>query len=211
MILLDEDLWFPDVELADDDGLLAIGGDLCPARLLLAYRSGIFPWFKQQGFIFWFSPQERCVLFPDDLHISRSMKRQLNNSNFTITENRDFEGVIQRCATNHKSKDGSTWITKDFIKAYYELHKLGHAQSVEIWQEGSLVGGIYGVVIGNVFCGESMFSDVPNASKLALIHLCQAGKYRLIDCQVFSAHLESMGAKVIDREEFLQYLKQDQF
>jgi leucyl/phenylalanyl-tRNA--protein transferase len=206
MIFLTEDLWFPDVTEADDDGLVAVGGDLSTERLLLAYRSGIFPWFMEQDLVFWFSPPERFVLLPDEVHISHSMKQVMRKGNFTVTENHAFKAVIERCAAVNQWKAGSTWISEEFIESYTQLHHLGHAKSVEVWEGDSLVGGLYGVAVGNIFCGESMFSLRSNASKLALIHLCKTGRYKLIDCQVHTPHLASMGAKMVDREVFIRQL-----
>jgi leucyl/phenylalanyl-tRNA--protein transferase len=207
MILLTKDLWFPDVTEADEDGLVAVGGDLSTERLLLAYRSGIFPWFMEQGLVFWFSPPERFVLFPDEVHISQSMKQVMRKGNLKITENHAFRAVIELCAAVNQRKAGSTWISEEFIESYTQLHHLGHAKSVEVWEGDSLVGGLYGVAVGNIFCGESMFSHLPNASKLALIHLCKTGRYKLIDCQVYTPHLASMWAKMVDREVFIRQLK----
>jgi leucyl/phenylalanyl-tRNA--protein transferase len=206
MIFLTEDLWFPAVTEADEDGLVAVGGDLSTERLLLAYRSGIFPWFMEQGLVFWFSPPERFVLLPDEVHISHSMKQVMRKGNITITENHAFQAVIERCAAVNAWKAGSTWISEEFIESYTQLHNLGHAKSVEVWEGDSLVGGLYGVAVGNIFCGESMFSLRSNASKLALIHLCKNGRYKLIDCQVHTPHLASMGAKMVDREFFIRQL-----
>lgn len=207
MIFLTEDLWFPDVEEAEEDGLLAVGGDLSRERLLLAYRSGIFPWFMEEGFVFWFSPPERFVLFPEEVHISHSMKQIIRQKKFKVTENQNFREVIESCAAVNQFKTGSTWISEEFIASYNELHKSGFAKSIEVWEDGELIGGLYGVEMGNIFCGESMFSKKANASKLALIHLCRSGKYQLIDCQVHTGHLESMGARLISRENFLHALK----
>jgi leucyl/phenylalanyl-tRNA--protein transferase len=206
MIFLTEDLWFPDITEADEDGLVAVGGDLSTERLLLAYRSGIFPWFMEQGLVFWFSPPERFVLLPDEVHISHSMKQVIRKGNFTITENYAFRAVIEHCAAVNQWKAGSTWISEEFIESYTQLHHLGHAKSVEVWEGDSLVGGLYGVEVGNIFCGESMFSLRSNASKLALIYLCKTARYKLIDCQVHTPHLASMGAKMVDRGVFIRQL-----
>ncbi len=186
--------------------------DLSAERLLLAYRSGIFPWFIENGLPFWFSPDPRFVLFPEDIHVSHSMrqltkqlmkqmtKQDLNSQRFKIIENTNFRKVIESCALVHQFKTGSTWISHEFIESYHQLHKMGVAKSIEVWEKDTLVGGLYGVEIGTVFCGKSMFSFQPNVSKLALIHLCNSGKYSLIDCQMHTPHLESMGAKWMSRK-----------
>jgi leucyl/phenylalanyl-tRNA---protein transferase len=204
--LHDTDISFPNAALAEPDGLLAIGGDLSRERLLLAYQSGIFPWYSDGEPICWFSPPERCVLFPKKIFISKSMQQIINRKTFTITTNTVFEDVIQQCAnTNRKDQDG-TWITNDMQEAYINLHKLGIAKSVEVWLNNELVGGLYGLEINNIFCGESMFSKVSNASKAALIWLCTKKNYRLIDCQVRTEHLISMGAEMIAREKYVEIL-----
>jgi leucyl/phenylalanyl-tRNA---protein transferase len=201
--LHDTDISFPDPAFAEPDGLLAIGGDLSTERLLLAYQSGIFPWYSDDEPICWFSPPERCVLFPKKICISKSMQQIINRKTFTITTNTVFEDVIQHCAnTNRKDQDG-TWITNDMQNAYINLHKLGTAKSVEVWQNNELIGGLYGIEINNIFCGESMFSKVSNASKAALIWLCTQNNYKLIDCQVRTEHLISMGAEMIAREKYI--------
>lgn len=204
---LDEHLWFPDPDLADDDGLLAVGGDLSTDRLLLAYRNGIFPWYNDDSPILWYSPHERFVLFPQELKISKSMRQVLRSGRFTITMDKCFADVIEACSSvTRKGQDG-TWINADMKQAYNKLHDLGHAHSVEVWLNSELVGGFYGVQVNNVFCGESMFSKVSNASKTALIWLCQSGLYKLIDCQLYTSHLESLGARLISREEFMAALR----
>lgn len=207
MFFLPNELWFPDQHLASKDGLLAIGGDFHHERLLLAYRSGIFPWFMEAGEIYWFCPPERMVLFPEHIHISNTMKKVLHSKRFRITEDADFARVIRSCATVHREQDHGTWINEDFIQAYTELHRLGFAHSIEVWHGEELVGGMYGVAIGKLFCGESMFSTMNNASKAAMIHVCQSGKYALVDCQVATSHLYSMGAQIMSRNEFLQTIK----
>lgn len=208
MRLLTKELWFPDPELADTDGLLAIGGDLSTERLMLAYRSGIFPWFIQEGMIFWFCPPERMVLFPDELHISRSMQQLIRSGRFRTTANQAFNRVIRLCAQVHAQQHAGTWISDDFIRAYQKLFEAGHATSIECWHQQQLAGGLYGITIGRIFCGESMFALQPNASKTALIALCRSGKYSMIDCQVETAHLSSMGARKISRAEYLKLLQQ---
>jgi leucyl/phenylalanyl-tRNA--protein transferase len=204
---LDKRLLFPDTTLAEEDGLLAVGGDLSAARLLLAYQSGIFPWYNDDTPILWYSPHERFVLFPGELNISKSTKQVLRSNKFHVTRNQCFEKVIEACSTiNRKGQDG-TWITDDMKTAYIRLHQGGYAHSVEVWEREKLVGGLYGVTIGSVFCGESMFSLVSNASKMALISLCQSGDYNLIDCQVHTEYLESMGARMISRKEYTDMLQ----
>ncbi len=204
---LDKRIVFPNPSLAEEDGLLAVGGDLSSHRLLLAYRNGIFPWYNDDTPILWYSPHERFVLFPDELKISKSMRRVLNSGRFRITFDQHFAEVIDACSTvGRKGQDG-TWITAEMQNAYIRLHKEGHAHSVEVWEDEKLVGGLYGVRVGEVFCGESMFSKVSNTSKAALISLCNTGIYKLIDCQVYTEHLESQGAKMIGREEYLRILQ----
>ena len=204
---LDKRLLFPQPELAEADGLLAVGGDLSVQRLLLAYQNGIFPWYSDDTPILWYSPHERFVLYPDELKVSKSMKQVLSSNKFRITIDHCFEKVISACSSVDREGQDGTWITAEMKAAYIKLHELDYAHSVEVWQHDDLVGGLYGVQIGAVFCGESMFSRVSNASKIALINLCQNGKYRLIDCQVHTEHLESMGARLISREEYVSILK----
>ena len=211
MYLLSNDLVFPPVHLANEDGLLAVGGDLSEERLLLAYNSGIFPWYNQDEPIIWYSPDPRMVLFPKDLKISKSMKQVIRKKEFTVTFNQNFSEVILNCKKIYRTADqGGTWITNEMFEAYTKLHKLGIAKSVEVWLDDELVGGLYGIDLRDVFCGESMFSKVSNASKLAFISLVQKlekEKYKLIDCQVYNNHLASLGADEISRAEFLKYLK----
>ncbi len=199
-------LLFPDPELAEDDGLLAVGGDLSEDRLREAYRQGIFPWFSEETPILWYSPHERFVIFPEELVQSKSMRKIMRSGMFRISMNEAFEQVIKACATKVRKDQDGTWITEDMQDAYLRLHRSGQADSVEVWQDDRLVGGLYGVRVGDVFCGESMFSHVSNASKAALIWLCTTQKPRLIDCQLYTEHLESMGARMIDRQTFLKYL-----
>lgn len=210
VFMLDERLLFPDPELAEEDGLLAVGGDLSTERLVLAYQSGIFPWYSEDDPILWFSPHERCVLCPDELKLSKSMKQVLRSGKFNITENQNFEEVIAACSSVEREGQDGTWITADMKAAYIELHHKGYAHSVEVWHQNNLVGGLYGIKIGKVFCGESMFSLVANASKTALIHLCQSGSYGLIDCQLHTNHLASMGARLISREEYMRVVSGEQ-
>ena len=204
---LDKRIIFPNPTLADDDGLLAVGGDLSSHRLLLAYQNGIFPWYNDDTPILWYSPHERFVLFPDELRISKSMQQVLRSGRFKVTYDQNFAEVIDACSTVGRKDQDGTWITADMKNAYIRLHNEGHAHSVEVWEDGKLVGGLYGVQIGKVFCGESMFSKVSNASKAALISLCSAADYKLIDCQVYTEHLESLGARMINREEYLRILQ----
>lgn len=210
MFLLSKDLVFPPVHLADKDGLLAIGGDLSLERLLLAYKSGIFPWYNPGEPIIWYSPDLRMVIFPKDLKISKSMKQIIRKNEFKITFNKNFKAVISNCKTIKRDGQGGTWITDEMQDAYLKLHEKGIAKSVEVWLENELVGGLYGIDLGTVFCGESMFSKISNTSKLAFIYLVQKlekENYKLIDCQVYNPHLESLGADEIFREDFLKYLK----
>ena len=208
LFTLTSKLVFPPVQLSEPDGLLAVGGDLSPDRLLLAYRNGIFPWYEGPE-ILWWCPDPRFVLFPNELQVSKSMQQLLRREAFVFTINEAFEQVITACrSVNRKQQDG-TWISGDIVKAYARLHAMGHAHSAEAWQGGELVGGLYGIRIGNVFFGESMFSTASNASKYAFIRYVQYLKEQnviLIDCQVYTQHLESLGARMIDREDFLAFL-----
>jgi leucyl/phenylalanyl-tRNA--protein transferase len=210
MYLLSKNLVFPPVYLANKDGLLAIGGDLSHERLLLAYKSGIFPWYNQGEPIVWYSPDPRMVLFPINLKISKSMKQIIRKNKFRATFNQNFSEVIANCKNSYREGQGGTWITDEMEQAYINLHKLGVVKSVEVWEGNELVGGLYGIDLGHVFCGESMFSKVSNASKFAFIYLVQKlekENYKLIDCQVYNEHLESLGAEEISRSKFLTYLK----
>lgn len=208
---LDDRLIFPNPSLAEADGLSAAGGDLSVGRLLLAYQNGIFPWYSDDTPILWYSPHERFVLFPDELKISKSMQQVLRSGKFDITWDKSFAQVIGACSTAERREQDGTWITGDMKAAYIELHRTGYAHSVEVWENNELAGGLYGVQIGSVFCGESMFSRVSNASKAALISLCQSGKYTVIDCQVYTEHLESMGARMIGRKEYMAMLQNPGF
>lgn len=259
--MLTEKIEFPPVHEANKYGMVAVGGDLSPERLLLAYQSGIFPWYSEGEPIIWYSPDPRMVLFPDQLKVSKSMRQLLKKKTFKITENKAFSQVIANCKTINREAQGETgtWITDEMEDAYNKLHEMGIAKSVEVWMnvkdcllsgvevtqsmgtessqsynvvstplnaqfdvENVLVGGLYGLEINDIFCGESMFSIVSNASKIAFIHLVTQGrsqsevevnqndtiisKYKLIDCQVYNDHLASLGAREISREEFLRYL-----
>lgn len=197
----------PNQALEDPDGLLCAGGDLSPARLMLAYRSGIFPWFNEGDPILWWSPSTRCILHPNKMRINRSLRKTINRNSLQIRANSAFDNVIEACAGSRLGVSG-TWINPDMIQAYQLLHVLGHAHSIECWMGDTLVGGLYGVVIGPCFFGESMFSHQSNASKLALAWLCQSGKYQLIDCQMPTDHLLSLGAEAMPRLDFLNLLKE---
>lgn len=210
MYLLSTALVFPPVNLANEDGLLAVGGDLSAERLMLAYKSGIFPWYSQGEPIIWHSPNPRMVLFPKNLKISKSMKQIIRKNQFRATFNQNFSEVITNCKNSYREGQGGTWITDEMQQAYINLHQLGVAKSVEVWKENELVGGLYGIDLGHVFCGESMFSKVSNASKFAFIYLAQKlekENYKLIDCQVYNEHLASLGAEEISRSAFLIFLK----
>ena len=212
MYLLTKELFFPPVSQTHSSGIIAIGGDLSPERLQLAYHSGIFPWFEDGEPITWWSPNPRMVLFLDELIVSKSMRNILNRNIFTLTFNQNFRDVISNCQNIKRDGQNGTWITNDMIEAYCKLHELGVAKSVEVWQDNELVGGLYGIDLGHVFCGESMFSLVSNASKVAFIALVNQLKkdnYKLLDCQVYNPHLESLGCREIDREYFMEILKSD--
>ena len=187
--------------------MLAVGGDLSSERLIHAYSKGIFPWFEDDEPLLWWSPDPRFVLFPENLKISKSMKQILRKNMFEVTVNKDFKSVIEHCSIAKREGQDGTWITDQMTKAYTKLHQLGYAKSVEVWQNNELVGGLYGVDLGNkVFCGESMFTKVSNASKVGFITFVQNSNYKLIDCQVHTKHLESLGAGSIPRTEFLRFL-----
>ena len=209
MYRLTDALLFPSPEQATAEGIVAIGGDLQPERVMLAYRKGIFPWFDSDDFLIWWSPDPRMVLFPDQLKISKSMRTVLRKKRFEVTFNKDFDQVVEACAKVKRFGQNGTWITPGLMEVYSTLHIQGYAHSVEVWEEGSLVGGLYGIDLGTVFCGESMFSKSSNASKVALIFLVKElkkNKYELIDCQVPTQHLASMGAEPISRTKFLTFL-----
>ncbi len=198
----------PDTALNSPEGLLAAGGDLSPARLLAAYARGIFPWYEQGQPILWWSPNPRAVLYPQDLHVSRSLAKTMRSGRFQVTFNEAFEAVVQRCAAPRDAQ-GGTWITDEMNRAYVALHRLGHAHSVEVWRDDRLAGGLYGVALGRVFFGESMFSAEANGSKVALVQLVrrmQARDLALVDCQLPSAHLSRMGSRLISRHDFLHLL-----
>ena len=201
---------FPTAENTDENGILALGGDLSPERLITAYRNGIFPWYNEGEPITWYCPNPRMVLFFDRLKVSKSLKKILKKELFTITFNTHFQEVIQACKSIDRKEGFGTWITDDMQKAYLNLHKKGIAKSVEVWQNGKLVGGLYGIDLGTVFCGESMFSRVSNASKVGFVSLVEKLKkeqYKLLDCQVYNKHLASLGAEEINRDLFLKILQ----
>lgn len=205
MFLLNESIYFPPVEQADENGLLAIGGDLSSERLLLAYRSGIFPWFNEEDPICWWSPDPRFVLFPSEINISKSMQQVFKKEIFRFTVNTAFEEVITNCQQVYREGQDGTWITREIKNAYIRLHKIGHAHSAEAWLNNELVGGLYGIRMGKVFFGESMFSHFSNASKFAFISYVQQlqkEKVELIDCQLHTDHLESLGAQMMSRNDF---------
>ena len=211
--LLDEDNFdFPTLNMMNDD-LVAIGGDFHPQRILNAYKKGIFPWFiDDYNHIHWFSPQKRMVLYPEEFKITKSLKKIIKNRGFEIKSNENFKEVIKNCASIKRKHEDETWIDENFIQAYTNLYKLGFAFSIECYLEKELVGGLYGILINNIFCGESMFSKKSNASKVAFYHLCQQAKengVELIDCQVYNDHLASLGAKEISREKYFQILNKD--
>jgi leucyl/phenylalanyl-tRNA--protein transferase len=206
-----EQLYFPPVEDADENGLLAIGGDLTPARLILAYRSGIFPWFNEADPICWWSPDPRFVLYPSQLKISKSMQQVVKKQTFQFSTNKAFKAIIHACSTTPRNGQDGTWITNEMQDAYLHMHQLGYAHSAEAWLNDELVGGLYGIRLGNVFFGESMFSHVSNASKFAFIQyvqMLQKENVQLIDCQLHTQHLESLGATMIPRKTFMQHLQQ---
>ncbi len=209
MQILTNKLEFPPVTQANTYGMVAIGGDLSPERLLLAYKSGIFPWYSKGEPIAWYSPDPRMVLFPDTLKVSKSMRQILRKGDFKVTVNQAFAKVIANCKNTNREAQGEvgTWITNEMETAYNQLHELGIAKSVEVWKGDELVGGLYGLEIKAIFCGESMFSNVSNASKVAFIHLVENHTYKLVDCQVYNNHLASLGAKEISRTAFLEFLK----
>lgn len=211
MFFLNKTISFPPVCEANEKGLLAIGGDLSTERLLLAYRSGIFPWYNQDEPILWWSPDPRFVLFPAKLKITKSMKSVLCSGKFHFTTNTAFEAVVKNCKTARRKDQEGTWISNEVQNAYIILHKLGYAHSAEAWYDGKLAGGLYGVRLGDIFFGESMFSTVSNASKFAFIqyvNLLQKENIQLIDCQIYTEHLETLGAEMIERKRFIEILNE---
>ncbi|MFC4095466.1 leucyl/phenylalanyl-tRNA--protein transferase [Euzebyella saccharophila] len=212
MYIVSEKLEFPPIENANEEGLLAVGGDLSPERLLLAYRSGIFPWFNDDAIIMWWSPDPRMILRPREVKISKSMRKILKSDNFQLTKNKSFQEVIRNCSQVARKDQDGTWITQKMQNAYRELHLMEKAVSYEVWQDTTLVGGLYGIDLGHVFCGESMFSTVSNASKFAFIKMAQeleSKNYLMVDCQMYTDHLASLGAKEVPRETFLELLKRE--
>ena len=212
MYLISDNLYFPPVTEATSEGILAVGGDLSSERLVLAYKSGIFPWFNPGEPILWWAPNLRMVLFFEDLIVSKSMRSILNRNIFKVTFNQNFRDVISNCRSIKRDGQNGTWISDEMIEAYCKLHELGIAKSIEVWQNEELVGGLYGIDLGHIFCGESMFSKVSNASKVAFISLADQLKkenYKLLDCQVYNVHLESLGCNEIDREDFMKILNLD--
>lgn len=210
MHFLTKDIYFPPAEETSSEGIIAVGGDLSPERLLLAYQNGIFPWYNEDEPILWWCPEERMVLFFEDLRITKSMKKVILRKEFQVTFNTAFKNVISNCQQSPRKDQDGTWISDEIIEAYCKLHELGYAKSVEVWQNNELVGGLYGIDLGDVFCGESMFSKVSNASKVAFIHLAkqlEMANYKLLDCQVYNNHLASLGCIEIDRDDFLMILK----
>jgi leucyl/phenylalanyl-tRNA---protein transferase len=207
---LDDTLGFPSVSLAEPDGLLAVGGDLSSERIIFAYKSGIFPWYSAGEPILWWSPQPRFVLFPEELKVSESMRRILKSGKFQVTFDKDFPLVIAKCRHVPRRHQKGTWITPEMLKAYRRLHEQGVAHSVEVWREDRLAGGLYGLSLGGLFFGESMFTEVSNASKAGFIELILALRgagCALVDCQVHTRHLESLGARFISREDYLRILR----
>ena len=210
---LNDELWFPDPHWGEDDGLVAIGGDLSVNRLLLAYNYGFFPWyaFNMESEPHWYCPLDRYVIFPCEIHISHSMRQLLRQQKYKVTVNEDFEGVILGCSkAQGRDEQGGAWLGPNIIEAYTEMHRRGYAASVEVWEGDKLVGGLYGVTLNKAFFGESMFSLVPNASKLALIHLAKAMEKvggRFIDCQFETPHLSSMGGKHVSYDDYIKLLQ----
>lgn len=206
---LTEEILFPPVDLAEPNGLLALGGDLSEERLLAAYSLGIFPWYSEGSPLLWWSPDPRMVLFPEELNVPRRLERVIRREEFQVTFDRAFAEVVRNCAEVHHARSGGTWITDEMAEAYLRLHRLGPAHSVEAWQSGKLAGGLYGISMGGAFCGESMFTLRPNASKVAFVALVRrlAGRgVSLIDCQMKTAHLAGFGAREVPRPDFIELL-----
>jgi leucyl/phenylalanyl-tRNA--protein transferase len=208
MIWLTDEIIFPDYQFTNKHGIIALGGDLSVERLIQAYKNGIFPWFSEGDPIVWYCPHKRMVLYPTELKVSKSMQKIIKKKDFRITENKAFEEVLYNCKAIDRKDGLGTWITNDMQQAYLNLHEKGIAKSIEVWLGDQLVGGLYGLEINGVFCGESMFSKLSNASKLAFIHLVKNNNYKLIDCQVYNSHLASLGAREVARDFFLKILKE---
>ncbi len=209
MYVLSKEIFFPPVEDASLEGIVAVGGDLSVARLNLAYKCGIFPWFNEDEPILWWSPPERMVVVPSIYKVSKSIRNLLNQNKFKVTFNQNFRDVILGCKQIDRPGQDGTWLSDDFVESYTKLHVMGIAKSVEVWQDDELVGGLYGIDLGHVFCGESMFSKVPNASKIAfvsLINYLKENNYKLLDCQVHNDHLEKLGAFEVSRDVFMRVL-----
>ncbi len=209
MYVLSKEIFFPPVEDASLEGIVAVGGDLSVARLNLAYKCGIFPWFNEDEPILWWSPPERMVVVPSIYKVSKSIRNLLNQNKFKVTFNQNFRDVILGCKQIDRPGQDGTWLSDDFVESYTKLHEMGIAKSVEVWQNDELVGGLYGVDLGHIFCGESMFSKVPNASKIAfvsLINYLKENNYKLLDCQVHNDHLEKLGAFEVSRDVFMRVL-----
>jgi len=200
---------FPSVStaLSEPNGLLMAGGNLSPRRLITAYRCGVFPWFEEGEPILWWSPDPRCVIFPKNIHISKSLAKTIRSGRYTVTQNREFRRVMRECAAPREGSSG-TWVTNSMVDAYCRLHKMDIAHSIETWVDDELVGGLYGIKMGRVFVGESMFSKQNDASKIALVHLAQSGHFQLIDCQLETDHLTRMGAVCIRRERYIELLNE---
>ena len=211
---LGDDYKFPSPQSATNEGVVAVGGDLNPLRILEAYKNGIFPWFNDDENLMWWSPDPRMILFPEKIKISKSFKSFLKKKEYRVSFNENFEDVIESCSNIKRVNQKGTWITNGLKQSFIELHLMGYAHSVEVWQNGVIIGGLYGLDLGNIFCGESMFSTKSNASKVGLYFLCQELKqnnYRFIDCQVPSQHLRSLGAEEISRDNFLKKLVNQNF
>jgi len=209
MYVLSKEIFFPPVEDASLEGIVAVGGDLSVARLNLAYKCGIFPWFNEDEPILWWSPPERMVVVPSIYKVSKSIRNLLNQNKFKVTFNQNFRDVILGCKQIDRPGQDGTWLSDDFVESYTKLHVMGIAKSVEVWQDDELAGGLYGIDLGHVFCGESMFSKVPNASKIAfvsLINYLKENNYKLLDCQVHNDHLEKLGAFEVSRDVFMRVL-----
>ncbi len=209
MYVLSKEFFFPPVEDTSLEGIVAVGGDLSVERLILAYKSGIFPWFNEDEPILWWAPKDRMVVVPSIYKVSKSNRNLLNQNKFKVTFNQNFRDVILGCKQIDRPGQDGTWLSDDFVESYTKLHVMGIAKSVEVWQNDELVGGLYGVDLGHIFCGESMFSKVPNASKIAfvtLINYLKENNYKLLDCQVHNDHLEKLGAFEVSRDVFMRVL-----